>query len=101
MSTLNLILTVFLDLAAAAGWLFMILYTKRWTWWRDEHGAHLGVFTLSLTMIMTLYVFRPLLDPVTFALIRAPLFMAVSLCMIWRLVLFLLADRKRRRRGVR
>lgn len=88
--------------AALAGWAFMILYTKRWTWWRDEHGAHLGFFTLSLTLIMTLYVFRPLFDPVTFAYVRAPLWELVALCMVWRLVLYTRSNwRGRRARRLR
>lgn len=102
MSLLNWVLTVVLGAGALAGWVFVIGYTHRWTWWRDEHGAHLGFFTLSLTLIMTVYVFRPLFNPVTFAIIRAPLFVAVVACMVWRLVLFLKSDRRRRlRRDVR
>lgn len=97
MNALNWVLTGFLALGALAGWAFMILYTRRWHWWRDEHGAHLGFFTLSLTLIMTLYVFRPLFDPTTFALIRAPLFLMVVGCMVWRLMLLLLSERLRRR----
>lgn len=96
MSILDAIQYWSLVLAASAGWVFLFGYTKRWTWWRDEHGAHLGFFTLSLTLIMTLYVFRPLFDPVTFAYVRAPLFELVSLCMVWRLVLFLKSDRRPR-----
>lgn len=98
MNIVNAIQYWSLVLAALSGWIFMVTYTLRWTWWRDEHGAHLGFFTLSLTLIMTLYVFRPLFDPATFAYARAPLWELVAACMVWRLVLFLKSDWNRRRR---
>lgn len=87
MDVLNWVLTGFLALGFLAGALFMIIYTRRWAWWRDEHGAHLGVFTLSLTLIMGFYILRPFVDPATFAIVRAPLFVLVVVCMVWRLVL--------------
>lgn len=95
MNVLNWALTGFLALGALAGTLFMIIYTRRWHWWRDEHGLHLGVFTLSLTVIMWFYVFRPLFDPTTFALIRAPLFVLIVIGMVWRLVLLIRAGGRR------
>lgn len=96
MNALNWVLTGFLILGAASGWAFMVIYSRRWHWWRDEHGAHLGAFTLSLTLIMTVYVFRPFIDPVVFALVRAPLFVLITLGMVWRLVLLLRSDGLRR-----
>lgn len=101
MSLLDWILTGFLALGALAGWVFMIVYSRRWDWWgwrHDEHAAHLWLFTLSLTLIMTLYIFRPFLDRTTFAVIRAPLFVAIVVCMVWRAVLVLRAGRRRRLR---
>lgn len=98
MSVLNWVLTGVNALGALCGWAFLIIYTKRTSWWIEEHRAHLGFFTLSLTLIMTLYVFRPFMDPVTFALFRAPLYAAVVGCMVWRLALLLrskAADRER------
>lgn len=89
MSVLNWVLTGVNVLGALSGWLFMIIYTKRTPWWIEEHRAHLGFFTLSLTLIMTLYVFRPFMNPGTFAYFRAPLYAAVVVCMVWRLVLLL------------
>jgi hypothetical protein len=96
MSWLDWVLTGFLAVGFLAGVHFMITYTRRWAWWRDEHGAHLGMFTLSLTLIMGLYLLRPFVDPPTFAYIRAPFFIAVIVCMVWRDVLLHKADRDRR-----
>lgn len=95
MDTLNWVLTGFLALGFLAGVHFMWTYTRRWAWWRDEHGAHLGMFTLSLTLIMGLYLIRPFVDPETFGYIRAPFFVLVVACMVWRDVLLLKADRDR------
>jgi hypothetical protein len=98
MSVLNWILTAVNALGAISGVLFMIIYTKRTPWWKEEHRAHLGWTTMSLTAIMTLYIFRPFMDPVTFAYFRAPLYVAVVVCMVWRLLLLLrskVSDRAR------
>jgi len=98
MSWLNNFLTGALIVGFLSGLLFMIIYTKRWDWWKDEHGAHLGFFTLSLTLIMGLYVLRPFINPVVFGYLRAPFFLAVIICMVWRLVL-LLKSRGHHREG--
>lgn len=97
MNVLNWILTGFLGLGFLAGVVFLVVYTKRWTWWKDEHGAHVGLFTLSLTLIMGYYLLRPFIDPVVFAYGRAPLFVGVVLNMVWRVWLLLRSDRKKRR----
>lgn len=89
MNLLNWVLTGFLGVGFVAGTAFMIIYTKRWDWWTDEHGAHLGFFTLSLTLIMGLYLLRSWIPMTVFAYIRAPFFVAVIACMVWRLVLLL------------
>jgi hypothetical protein len=104
MSVLNWVLTAVNLIGALSGWVFLGIYTKRTPWWTEEHRAHLGFFTLSLTLIMTLYVFRPFLDPVTFAYFRAPMYLAVVVCMVWRLLLLLrskAADRVRTDRDER
>jgi hypothetical protein len=93
MNTLNWVLTAVNAVGALSGILFMIIYTVRSRWWEEEHRAHLAVFTLSLTAIMTLYVFRPFMDPITFAYFRAPLYLAVVVCMVWRLWLLLRSKR--------
>jgi hypothetical protein len=95
-SILDWVLTGFLFLGALSGWAFMYIYTRRWHWWKDEYGAHLGYFTLSLTLIMTLYVFRPFIDKTWFDILRAPLFVAVVACMVWRLILALVSERRTR-----
>jgi hypothetical protein len=99
MNALNTFLNLALDVGFLAGVVFMVIYTKRWKWWTDEHGAHLGFFTLSLTLIMGLYVVRPFINPTLFAYIRAPLFLAVVICMVWRVVLLLKSDRRKRRKS--
>lgn len=98
MNVLNWVLTGVNALGALSGIVFMIIYTARTPWWLEEHRAHLGWTTMSLTAIMTLYVFRPFVDPITFAYFRAPLYAAVVACMVWRLLLLLrskTADRAR------
>jgi len=98
LSTLNWVLTAVNLLGALSGWAFLIIYTKRSPWWLEEHRAHLGFFTFSLTLIMTLYVFRSFMNPITFAYFRAPLYAAVVACMVWRLTLLLrskVSDRER------
>lgn len=89
MNLLNDFLTGALFVAFLSGVVFMVIYTKRWDWWSDEHGAHLGFFTLSLTLIMGLYVLRPFINTTTFSILRAVFFLAVVICMVWRLVLLL------------
>jgi len=87
MSVLDWILTGFLVLGFLSGVVFMVIYTRRWHWWTDEHGMHLGLFTLSLTLIMGLYILRPFIEREVFAYVRAPFFVAVIACMVWRVVL--------------
>lgn len=96
MNVLNWVLSAFLLIGALAGTIFMIIYTYRWHWWKDEHGLHLGTFTLSLTLVMWVYVFRPLFEPTTFALIRAVLFTAIVVGMVWRVVLLFRSDHRKR-----
>jgi hypothetical protein len=94
---LDWILTGVLIIGFLSGALFMVIYTRRWNWWKDEHGAHLGFFTLSLTLIMGLYILRPFIERELFAYIRAPFFVAVIACMVWRLILLFKSDSNRRR----
>lgn len=105
MNVLNWFLTAVNALGALSGIAFLVIYSKRSVWWHPprgdknrEHRAHLGYFTLSLTLIMTLYVFRPFIDPVTFAYFRAPMYLAVVVCMVWRLTLLLRSKRTDRAR---
>jgi hypothetical protein len=93
MNTLNWFLTGFLAIGALSGTLFMVIYTKRTAWWKEEHRAHLGFFTLSLTLIMWVYLLRPFMDTTTFMVVRAPLFLAVVACLVWRLALLLRSKR--------
>lgn len=102
MSLLNWFLTALLWAGALSGWVFLIVYSRRSAWWHPprgdknrEHRAHLGIFTLALTLLLTLYGLRPLFggNMEAFAYARAPLFAAVPLCMVWRLVLLLRSKR--------
>ena len=91
----------FLLLAAVAGTIFMIVYTARTRWWQEEHRAHLGVFTGTLTLMLWLYVFRAIIPVPTFVIVRRVFFDLVALLMVWRLVLLFRskrADRARRDR---
>lgn len=91
-----------LVLATVSGTWFMIAYSLRGPWWRPdpgdphgEHRAHLGYFTLSLTLTFWVYLFRPAFDPELFGWIRAGLFSVVALMMVWRLALLLRRPRRR------
>jgi hypothetical protein len=94
----------FLVLAALAGTVFMIAYTRRTQWWRKkindpnwEHRAHLGYFTLTLTLMLWIYVFRAVIPMPTFVIVRRVFFDAVSLLMVWRVALLFRSNRRRRR----
>lgn len=93
-----------LVLATIAGTWFMIAYSLRGKWWRPsaddphgEHRAHLGYFTLNLTVIFWVYDFRLLFDPTVFAWVRAVLFALVAFNMAWRLALLIRRGNPRRR----
>lgn len=98
-AVLDAILAVATIIGALSGATFMIIYTKRSRWWGTEHRAHLGWTTLSLTMILLLYVFRAFMDPEVFAYVRAPLYLAVVACMVWRLWLLLRSKQPDRARN--
>lgn len=91
---------VFLFVAAIAGTAFMVIYTVRTPWWREEHRAHLGFFTLTLTLMLWLYVLRALVDPATFVIMRRAFFDLVALEMVWRLVLLRSRSADRVRNGL-
>jgi hypothetical protein len=88
----------FLLLAALAGTIFTVVYTWRTRWWREEHRAHLGIFTLTLTIMLWLYVFRAIIPVPTFVIIRRVFFDLVALLMVWRLVLLFRSKRSDRER---
>lgn len=82
--------------ATIVGTAFMIVYSLRGNWWHPpasdpygEHRAHLGYFTLSLTLTFWVYDFRPLFDPGVFGWIRSGLFAVIAAMLTWRLVLLL------------
>lgn len=77
----------FLLLAAISGTVFLIVYTFRTAWWHEEHRAHLGFFTLGLTMLLWLYVVRSLVPMGTFVVMRRLGFDAIALMMVWRVSL--------------
>jgi hypothetical protein len=90
-----------LILATVVGTWFMIAYSRRGNWWNPpdsdpngEHRAHLGYFTLNLTLTFWVYDFRPLLDPAVFGWVRAGLFTLIALNMAWRLRLLLRPSRQ-------
>lgn len=93
----------FLLLAAISGTVFMVAYTKRTVWWRRrqndenwEHRAHLGYFTLTLTVMLWLYVFRAIIPPDVFVIVRRVFFDLVGLLMMWRARLLFRSKRIRR-----
>lgn len=95
---------VALILATIAGTAFMIVYSWVGPWWKpdptDRHGearAHLGYFTLALTLTFWLYDFRPLIDHDLFGWIRSSLFFVIALCMVWRFWLLIHGLRRRKR----
>jgi hypothetical protein len=89
-------------LATVVSTWFMIVYSFRGPWWKPspddphgEHRAHLGYFTLNLTLIFYLYDFRPLIDPGVFGWLRSGLFSLIALNLTWRLWLLLRPARPR------
>jgi hypothetical protein len=96
MNTANWVGAAVLVWATLVGTWFMIAYSLRGNWWwppdtdpHGEHRAHLGYFTLNLTLTFWLYDFRPLFDPALFSWLRACLFALIALNMTWRLWLLL------------
>jgi hypothetical protein len=84
-----------------AGWSFLVLYTKRYDWYRDEVGRHLVAFSGVATLFYTLYLGRTVAaifttgfnapgEAVTgFNIFRFFLFTAFTIVMVWRLVIFI------------
>lgn len=88
----------FLLLAAVCGTLFMVIYTARTVridepWWGEKHRAHLGWFTLALTALLWIYVFRAVIPTGVFVVVRRIGFDTIALLMVWRLWLMLRAER--------
>lgn len=93
MTVHNWIDTGVLLLAAVCSTLFVVVYTYRTSWWREEHRAHLGFFTLNLALLFWTYVFRAAVDPGTFSWIRTVLFASVGANVVWRLTLLFRSKR--------
>jgi hypothetical protein len=96
MSTASWVGFIVLLWATVIGTWFMIAYSLRGNWWRppdtdphSEHRAHLGYFTLNLTLTFWLYDFRPVIEPTVFGWLRAGLFAWIAVNMTWRLWLLL------------
>lgn len=100
MNTANWIGAAVLVVATILATAFMIIYSRRGNWWKPdpadphgEHRAHLGYFTLNLTLTFWVYDFRPLFDPAVFAWIRTVLFAFIAFNMGWRLWLLVRPER--------
>lgn len=91
----------FLLLAALSGTVFMVVYTYRTPWWVEEHRAHLGFFTLALTLILWTYVFRSTIPGPVFMVVRRLEFDAIALMMVWRVFLLFRSRRPDRARELR
>lgn len=102
MNIANLVGAVVLVLATILGTVFMFIYSRIGPWWNPdpddphgEHRAHLGYFTLNLTLTFWVYDFRFLFNPAVFSWIRVVLFAAVMLNVGWRLWLLVRPKRVR------
>ena len=92
-----------LGVGTIAGIWFVILYSWRTAWWREEHRTHLATFSIIVTMFYLLYSARTFANPLGspgsadtgFNVIRALLFDVLTAAMVWRLAL-LLRSRHRR-----
>jgi hypothetical protein len=71
-----------------AGGVFIVWYTKRFGWWRDEFAAHLASFSLVVEAFYSLFIVRPWVPPVAFAWARLGLFTLLTAVVVWRLVVF-------------
>ena len=85
----------------AIAW-FVLLYSKRTPWWREEHRAHLAVMSIILLIFYLLYSARTFSQPLnapgssitTFNVIRGLVFDALTITIVWRLALLLRARPK-------
>jgi uncharacterized membrane protein YbhN (UPF0104 family) len=86
-----------LIIGTAAGGAFMVLYTVRYRWWRDEFGKHLMSFSAIAWLFYAFYLVVTLARPETApgnstsptALVRFVLFSVLTVVIVWRLVIFL------------
>lgn len=93
---------VSLGVGTIAGVWFVVLYTWRTAWWREEHRAHLATFSIIVTLFYLLYSARTFADPLgspgssstVFNVIRALLFDVLTVLVVWRLVLLLRSSRR-------
>ena len=91
-----------LGFGTVAGIWFVTLYSVRTPWWREEHRAHLGIFSIIMTLFYVLYAVRTFSQPLnapgssitTFNVIRGLLFDLLTAAVVWRLALLLRARPK-------
>jgi len=91
-----------LGIGTIAGVWFVILYSKRTPWWREEHRAHLAIFSIIVTVFYVLYSARTFSQPLdapgssitVFNVIRGVVFDALTAAIVWRLALLLRARPK-------
>jgi hypothetical protein len=96
---MNAAATVALFVGLVAGVAFLVLYSAKVPgWWREVHRAHVVTFVGVIVAFFLLYVLRAVVPPGPFQWIRLVLLWALSLAVVWRLVLFLAGLRRERAR---
>lgn len=88
---------VALTLGLVGGLIFLVPYvvTVR-GWWREEHRAHVVVFTGVIVGFLLLYVLRAIVPPDPFQWVRLVLLWLLALAVDWRAWIFLRGVRRRR-----
>lgn len=80
---------ILLGVGWLAGLIFLVWYTKRFGWWRNEFSAHLACFSLVVELFYSLFLARPLFDMTVFLWVRLGLFTLLTAVVVWRLVVFI------------
>jgi hypothetical protein len=83
--------------------LFVLLYWSLAPWWRTPFGRHLFVFMLAIALVLNhglvARVWETYARSQYFNIVRAFLFWSVAAVIIWRVVILVVVQITRRRRG--
>ena len=76
---------------------FIVLYTRTWPWWRNEMGRYTVAFSSCLFLFMFYYVLRILKLLPQSVVAQLALFVTLVIITYWQLVLFIRIRREQRR----
>jgi len=78
-----------LGLGVLGGWWFVIRYTRRYAWWRNEFGSHIVAFSAAVAMFYTYYMALTIWPELPGrSALRLILFTALTGIIVWRVVIF-------------